>query len=105
MPKPSQMSSWVVIAGVALIAQGCWEDEQDRFALLGEGGCRTSGNIDGNHVVISGVSFEQCQARCLDENGHCTAVEYNTNNNACEIHSDTITTFEKVQGVSCLKRR
>lgn len=104
MPKARQVAGGLVIAGIALMMQGCWEDEQDRLILLGEGGCRTADGSEGAYITISAVSFNQCEAKCFDVNGQCTALEYNTNNSNCEIHSAPITSFEEVTGVSCYQR-
>jgi hypothetical protein len=91
----------VVIAGVWMI-QGCWENEQ--FTLLGEGGCRLADGGEGTPEYLSGLSSEQCQAQCSAEDGQCTAIEYNTNNGLCEIHSEPIVKFEGVEGVFCYLR-
>jgi hypothetical protein len=104
MPKARQISGWVVIAGVGLLGQGCWEDAQDRVTLLGEGGCRIADGGEGDPIHLSGLSSDQCQARCFDENGKCTAVEYNVNNGQCEIHSDPVVKYEGVEGVFCYLR-
>ena len=100
--KARQIGNWAVIAGIALIAQGCWEDEQ--ATLLGEGGCRTADGGEGSPIHLAGLSSDECQARCFEENGKCTAVEYNTHNSQCEIHSDTIVKYEGVEGVFCYRR-
>ena len=101
MRKVRHIIGWVVIAGVWLI-QGCWENEQ--FTLLGEGGCRLADGGEGGPVHLSELSSEQCQAKCSAEDGKCTAVEYNTNNGQCEIHSEAIVKFEGVEGVFCYVR-
>jgi PAN domain len=101
-----------VIAGVTPLVQVCSQDEaqhesqdeQDQLTLLGEGGCRTADGGHGEAITISAVSFDQCKSKCFGTNGQCFAFEYNSNNNVCEIHSEHITTFEKVAGVSCYQR-
>ena len=106
------------MAGIVPQVQGCWQDEQPRgtrvpypmpsfrgrLTLLGEGGCRTADGEQGEHTMISAVSFDDCKAKCLEANGQCTALEYNSNNSSCEIHSEPITSFEGVAGVSCYRR-
>jgi PAN domain len=101
-----------VLAGVAPLVQVCSQDEpqhesqdeQGQLTLLGEGGCRTADGGHGEPITISAVSFDQCNSKCFGMNGQCSAFEYNSNNNSCEIHSGPITTFEKVAGVSCYQR-
>lgn len=105
MPRAKQMAAWLAVVGVALAVQGCGEDEQDRLTLLGKGGCRTADGGEGQHGTLSGVSLDACKALCFGENGPCTAVEYNTNNSNCEIHSEPITTFKEVEGVECYVSR
>jgi hypothetical protein len=100
------------LAGVAPLMQVCSQDEpqhesqdeQDQLTLLGEGGCRLADGGQGAHTTISKVSFDQCKQKCLAVKGRCTALEYNSNNNDCEIHSGPITAFEQVAGVSCYHR-
>jgi hypothetical protein len=93
-----------VPAGVASLAQGCAQGEQDQLTLLGEGGCRTANGAQGAHTTIAAVSLDQCKEKCLDLDGMCTALEYNSDNNNCEIHSESITSFAQSAGVSCYKR-
>jgi hypothetical protein len=94
-----------VLAGGAPLVQGCSQDDPPgELALLGEGGCRTADGGQGTHTTISAVSFDQCEEKCLATNGQCTAFEYNSNNSDCEIHSEPITLFEEVAGVSCYRR-
>jgi hypothetical protein len=104
MPKARPFAGWLVIAGVALSVQGCWESEQKDLTLLGEGGCRIADGGEGRPIYIKGVSLDECEAKCFDGDGKCTAVEYNTNNSQCEIHSQPITKYEKVGGVFCYTR-
>jgi hypothetical protein len=104
MPKSRQISGWVMIAGIALLTQGCWDDEDEQLTLLGEGGCRITDGGAGDPVHHSGLSSEQCQDECFFQNGKCTAVEYNTNNSQCEIHHEHVVKFEGVKGVFCYVR-
>ena len=101
MPKAGKIAVCGVIAGIALVVQGCWEDDERRLTLLGGGGCRTADGGEGAPATISVASVDECGSRCFGENGSCAAVEFDGNNNACEIHSAPITTFEKVEGVEC----
>lgn len=101
MPNARWIKGCLVIVSAVFI-QGCWEDEQ--FTLLGEGGCRLADGGEGTPVYLAGVSSEQCQAECSDQNGACTAFEYNTNNSQCEIHAEPIVKFEGVEGVLCYLR-
>jgi PAN domain len=101
MPKSKQVAGWLAVVGVALVVQGCGEDEQDRLTLLGRGGCRTADGSEGQYETLFGVSLDACKAQCFGENGPCTAVEYNSNNSSCEIHSEPITTFKEVENVEC----
>jgi hypothetical protein len=97
----AQVAGGFVLAGVAPLVQAWSQDEQDQFTLLGEGGCRLADGGEGNPVHLAGLSYEQCQAECTSENGECSAVEYNTNNAQCELHSGTIVKFEEIEGVFC----
>jgi hypothetical protein len=101
MLKVKQVGVWFAIVGIALAVQGCWEKDEDGLTLLGEGGCRTSDGGDGQHTSFPGMSEDGCKAQCLAETEPCTAVEFNSNNGSCEIHSQPVTKFEAVQGVSC----
>ena len=47
MLKSGRIGLWCAIVGVALAAQGCRDDGQDRLTLLGEGGCRTADGGEG----------------------------------------------------------
>lgn len=100
----AQLAGGFFFAGAAPPMQGWSQGKQDRLTLLGEGGCRTADGGPGEHHTTSTVSLEECKAKCLDMGGDCTALEYNSNNGNCEIHSDTITLFEQVAGVSCYYR-
>ena len=102
MPPERWIKGCLVIV-LAVMIQGCWSEEQ-QFTLLGEGGCRLSDGGEGEPVYLIGLSTEQCQAECSSENGKCSAVEYNTNNGQCEVHSAPIVKFEKVAGVFCYQR-
>ena len=101
MLKAKTIGLWFAILGIGLAAQGCWDEDEDRLALLGEGGCRTADDSAGDPEYLSGLSLEACKAQCFNGNGSCVAVEYNSNNSNCEIHSDPITKIEYVKGVSC----
>ena len=90
-----------VLARVAPLVQGWSKGEQDQLTLLGEGGCRLADGGEGHPVHLAGLSSEQCHAECTSENGKCSAVEYNTNNGNCEVHSEPIVKFEGVEGVFC----
>ena len=102
MPDSRCIARWLAITGVALMLQGCWDDEQ--LTLLGEGGCRSADGSEGNPTYVSGVSIDQCQSKCFNGQANCTAVEYNTNNGQCEVHSDPIIKHEEVAGVFCYRR-
>src|SRR5690606_22960076 len=102
MSKARQLAGWLMITGFALVVQGCWEDEQMTF--VGEGGCRFPEGSKGKYRTVSAESLDQCEARCLATNGECAGFEYNSNNNACEIHYEPIATFENVAGVFCYRR-
>lgn len=102
MSKARQLAGWLMITGFALVVQGCWEDEQ--MTLVGEGGCRMADGGHGKYLTVSAESLDQCEARCLATNGECAGFEYNSNNNACEIHYEPIATFENVAGVFCYRR-
>jgi hypothetical protein len=96
-----KIGTCLAVVGIALAAQGCWEDEEQRLTLLGNGGCRTADGGQGYPATVSVASVDECKARCFGENGSCAAVEFNANNDACEIHSAPITKFESVEGVAC----
>jgi hypothetical protein len=92
---------WLAIVSIALATQGCWEDEQDQLTLLGDGGCRIADGGTGDPTYSPEMSLEECKAQCLAANGQCTAVEFNANNGMCEVHSEPIAKFERVDGVAC----
>ena len=96
-----QAVAWFAIVGIGLAVQGCWENGQDQLTLLGDGGCRTADGKEGQHTFVKEASLDACKARCFGANGPCTAIEFNTNNSHCEVHSEPITSFEKVEGVTC----
>src|SRR5687767_7530802 len=100
----AQIAGGFVLAGVAPLMQGWSKGKQDQLALLGEGGCRLADGGEGSPVHLAGLSSEQCQAECTGENEKCTALEYNTNNGQCEVHSGPIVKFEAVDGVFCYLR-
>jgi hypothetical protein len=99
MPEAKQIGVWFAIVGIALMVQGCWEDQH--LALLGDGGCRTADDRHGDHTTLSQVAFDECQAQCFSDNGTCTAIEYTTEGGVCEIHSEPITKYAKSKGVAC----
>ena len=101
MPKAERIGVSLAIAGVVLALQGCWEDDQDRLTLLGAGACRVADGSGGHPKNITGVSLKACRALCFVGDLSCVAVEYNGNNEACEIHSKPVTKFERVEGVQC----
>jgi hypothetical protein len=101
MLKLRQAGVWLAIAGIALALQGCWENEEPQLTLLGNGGCRTADGTEEKYNVMTEVSLDACKERCFGENGSCTAVEFNTANSHCEVHSAPITRFERVEGVTC----
>ena len=100
MPGARYVGFWFAIVGTALMLQGCWEEE-DRFTLLGSGGCRTEDGRHGDQTTLAKVTFDECQAKCFNGNGPCTAIEYTSTGGACEIHSEPITKFEEAEGVAC----
>jgi hypothetical protein len=100
-----QASAWFVIVGVALAVQGCWENEPAQLTLLGDGGCRTADGTEGEYTVVRETSEDACKARCFGGNAPCTAIEFNTNNGQCEVHTHPIKKYEKVEGVTCLVAR
>ena len=90
---------------LALAAQGCRDDGQDRLTLLGEGGCRAADGGDGTPSTVQMASAQDCEALCFAEETPCAAVEYNANNGICEIHREPIAKFEHVEGVACYAMR
>jgi hypothetical protein len=101
MPKAVRIGAWLTVVSMALLAQGCWEDQQDKLTLLGEGGCRTADGGEGDYANVAAASAAECEAQCFAGEKPCTAVEFNGNNNDCEIHHQPITTFKQFDGVSC----
>ena len=105
MRKAKQIGPWLAVGAIVLALQGCWGDEQDQLTLLGDGGCRTADGGDGEPQYVSGLSLDACKARCGDGGDTaCTAIEYNTGNGICEVHSKPITIFNAVDGVACYVR-
>jgi PAN domain len=100
MAKAFRAVLWITVVGIALAAQGCWDDKPE-LTLLGEGGCRAADGSEGEARVVGASSPDECQAQCFVGQESCVAVEYNANNNMCEIHSVPITHVEKVEGVTC----
>jgi hypothetical protein len=90
-----------MIVGIALTVQGCWEKDEDQLTLLGDGGCRMADGNAGSPIYISGMSLEGCKQNCFGKDKTCTAIEFNSNNNMCEVHSDSIVQVEPVAGVAC----
>jgi hypothetical protein len=105
MLKARRIGRWLAIVGVVLATQGCWDDGQERLTLLGEGGCRTADGGHGDSSTVGVASAEDCEAQCFNGEASCTAVEYNSNNGACEIHREPIAKFEHVEGVACYAMR
>lgn len=99
MPDARQIGVWLATLGITLMVQGCWDNEQ--FTLLGDGGCRTADDRHGTHTTVSKIAFNECQARCFNGSGPCTAIEYTSQGGVCEIHSEPITKYEKAEGVAC----
>ncbi len=100
MLKARQMGVSLAIIGLSLLVQNCGEDDRDGLTLLGNGGCRTADGGEGNPTFFE-VSLDACKTKCFEDDGKCTAVEYNANNSNCEIHSEPITKFEEVDNVEC----
>jgi hypothetical protein len=106
MLKAGRIGGLIVVAGVALMTQACWEEEQPGgLALLGDGGCRMANGSEGKPTTIGAESPDACQAKCFAGETPCVAVEYNANNSNCEVHREPITNFEKVEGVACYVMR
>ncbi|HEX5077976.1 MAG TPA: PAN domain-containing protein [Geminicoccaceae bacterium] len=101
MPKVIRIGALFAIVGIALTAQGCWDENPHELTFLGEGGCRTADGGEGPHVTLAASSSDECQAHCFSGKQACVAVEFNSTNNSCEIHSKPITSFAKAAGVSC----
>jgi hypothetical protein len=101
MFKVRQVGWALVIVGIALTVQGCWEQDQDQLTLLGDGGCRTADGGDGSPTYIAGMSLEGCKQHCFGDGGPCAAIEFNSGNGMCEVHSAAITRVEPVEGVAC----
>jgi PAN domain len=75
--------------------------DEDQLTLLGDGGCPTADGREGEHTAVSQASDDACKAQCFVANEPCRAVGFNSNNGNCEIHSEPITKYEKVDGVAC----
>ena len=101
MSLGKHVSAYLAVVGLALAVQGCWDDKEDRLTLLGDGGCRTADGGDGQPKYVPGVTLDTCKTRCFDTDTPCTAIEYNTKNSNCEIHSQPITRFAEAAGVAC----
>jgi hypothetical protein len=100
MIETKRLSFCFGVVSMALLVQGCWE-EDEQFSLLGSGGCRTTDDRQGAYTTISGLSLEECRAQCSRTNGRCTAIEFRAEDGNCELHSDPITKFEPREGVAC----
>jgi hypothetical protein len=105
MPKSMRVGLWLGIGCLALALQGCWDDGQENLTLLGEGGCRAADGGHGHPRTVPVASAEDCEAQCFAEATPCVAVEYNSKNGACEVHSEPIARFEHVEGVACYAMR
>ena len=101
MFKVRQVGVGLVIIGIAVTVQGCWEKDEDQLTLLGAGGCRTGNGDNGSRTYISGLSLEECKQHCFENDQPCSAIEFNSNNNKCEVHSGAITRVEAAKGVAC----
>ena len=100
MLKARQIGVSLAVIGLALVVQSCWQDDGDGLTLLGDGGCRTDDGGEGTPTFFE-VSLEACKAKCFEDGVQCTAIEYNSDKNNCEIHTDPITKFEEVDKVEC----
>jgi PAN domain len=105
MLKAGQVGVRLAVLGIALMVQGCWENDEDQLTLLGNGGCRAADGSHGAFVTVSQESQDACKAQCFTATEPCTAVEFNSTNGHCELHSQPITKFEKVEGVACYVAR
>jgi PAN domain len=101
MAKLKRIALWSVILGIALVTQACWDDDPKGFKLVGEGACRQADGGAGNPRYAKAASLDECFSQCLQDSSSCKAIEYNSKNGSCEIHSEPISKFEKVEGVSC----
>jgi hypothetical protein len=101
MRKAAQISGWLAVGVLAIALQACWDDKQDQLTLLGNGGCRTADGGDGHPKYVAGLSLDACKTQCLETKSSCTAIEYNSAKNNCEIHSQPITQVAVSDGVSC----
>ena len=52
MFKVRQVGVGLVIIGIAVTVQGCWEKDEDQLTLLGAGGCRTGNGDNGSRTYI-----------------------------------------------------
>jgi hypothetical protein len=105
MRKASKIGVWIAVTGIALVVQGCWDEQPQQLALLGDGGCRMANGSEGKPATMGAKSADECQAQCFTGETPCVAVEYNANNSRCEVHREPIAKFEKVDGVACYVMR
>jgi hypothetical protein len=55
------------------------------------GGCRAAGGGQGEFSHFSGLTLQQCKAKCYGRRQPvCDAVEYNRHTRGCEVHRRTI---------------
>jgi hypothetical protein len=101
MPELRPVGVWFGIAGIALATQGCWENDEVQLTLLGEGACRTFDGGEGQYETVAEASEDACKARCFTVNEPCSAVEFNSNDDSCEVHFQPIDKYEKQAGVTC----
>jgi hypothetical protein len=69
-----------------------------RFGRIADAG-------EGEFVTVSQESQDACKAQCFTATEPGTAVEFNSTNGSCELHSQPITKFKKVEGVACYVAR
>lgn len=77
------------------------------FELVPSGCCRTETNSHGVHTILTTPTIGLCTQACNEEPG-CFGIEYNSFNNACELHLSTASfhhtnTSEVCADVHCLQ--